>query len=86
MNSPGNKFVDNFGSTELKPLLPVFLRGAHIMYAHTLFQKCSGQGYLSDWAAKKFSSVAAKNDFFEAAGRELSAEATPERVLERIQK
>lgn len=83
MNSPGNKFVDNFGSAELAPLLPVFLRGAHIMYAHTLFQKCSGRGYLSDWAAKKFSSVAAKNNFFEAAGRELPAEATPEQILER---
>jgi hypothetical protein len=84
MNSPGNKFVDNFGSAELKPLLPVFLRGAHILYAHTLFRKCSGNGYVGDWAAKKFPSVAAKNDFFEAAGRDLPADATTEQVLERM--
>ncbi len=84
MNSPGNKFVDNFDSAELKPLLPVFLRGAHILCAHTLFRKCSGNGYLGDWAAKKFASVAAKNDFFEAAGRDLPADATTEQVLERM--
>ncbi len=84
MNSPGNKFVDNFDSAELKPLLPIFLRGAHILYAHTLFQKYAAQGYLSDWAAKKFPTVAAKNDFFEAAGRELPADATAEQVLERM--
>ena len=27
MNSPGNKFVDSFETAELKPLVPVFLRG-----------------------------------------------------------
>ena len=86
MNSPGNKFVDNFDSAELRPLLPAFLKGAHILYAHTLFRKCSGNGYLSDWAAKKFASVAAKNDFFEAAGRELPADATDKQVVERMQK
>jgi hypothetical protein len=84
MNSPGNKFVDNFTSAELAPLLPVFQRGAHILYAHTLFRKCSGHGYLGDWAAKKFASAAAKNEFFEAAGRELPADATNEQVLERM--
>ena len=83
MNSPGNKFVDNFGSAELKPLLPIFLKGAHIMYAHSMFRKCSGRGYLGGWATKKFASIAAKNDFFEAAGRELPADATCEQVFER---
>jgi hypothetical protein len=86
MNSPGNKFVDNFGSAELKPLLPVFRKGAHILYAHTLFRKCSGNGCVGDWAAKKFATVAAKNDFFEVAGRELPATATDEQVLERMRK
>jgi len=84
MNSPGNKFVDNFDSAELRPLLPVFLRGAHIVFAHTLFRKYSGHGYLGEWAEKRFPCVAAKNDFFEAAGRELPADATREQVLERM--
>ncbi|MCX7887500.1 MAG: hypothetical protein N3B01_09650 [Verrucomicrobiae bacterium] len=85
MNSPGNKFVDDFDSEELKPLLPVFLKGAHIFFAHTLFQRFAGKGYLSEWAAKRFSTVAAKNAFYEAAGRELPPDATAEQVLKRIQ-
>ena len=35
MNAPGNKFVDNFAAAELQPLVPVFLKGAHIVYAHS---------------------------------------------------
>jgi hypothetical protein len=69
MNAPGNKFVDDFDSAELKPLLPVFLRGAHIVYAHTVLQRQAGLGYLSDWAKKNFLTVAAKNAFFEELGR-----------------
>jgi hypothetical protein len=71
MNSPGNKFVDSFETAELKPLLPVFLRGAHIFYAHSVLQRQSGLGYLSAWAARTFGAVPAKNDFFERLGREL---------------
>ena len=75
MNAPGNKFVDNFASAELKPLVPVFLKGAHIAYAHSVLQRWHGHGYLSDWARQKFASVAEKNDYFEKLGREL----TPDR-------
>lgn len=71
MNAPGNKFVDSFGTAELKPLLPVFLKGAYIIYAHSVLQRESGLGYLSDWAKKHFQSVAAKNEFFEKLGRRL---------------
>ena len=74
MNSPGNKFVDSFETAELKPLLPVFLRGAHIFYAHSVLQRQSGLGYLSAWAAKTFGTVPAKNEFFERLGRELQPE------------
>lgn len=72
MNSPGNKFVDSFETAELKPLVPVFLRGAHIFYAHSVLQRQSAMGYLSHWAAGTFTSTAAKNDFFERLGRELT--------------
>ena len=71
MNAPGNKFVDDFSTAELKPLAPVFLKGALIVYTHSVLQRESGLGYLSDWAKKSFANTAAKNDFFEKLGREL---------------
>jgi len=96
MNSPGNKFVDSFGTAELQPLVPVFLRGAHVVYAHSVLQRQSGLGYPSDWAKKTFPNVAAKNEFFEKLGRELqpatedrlrglTAAATPEQILAKLQ-
>ena len=75
MNAPGNKFVDAFDTAELKPLMPVFLKGAHIAYAHSVLQRQAGRGYLSPWALQHFPSVAEKNDYFEQLGREL----TPDR-------
>ncbi|HUB87353.1 MAG TPA: hypothetical protein VMB22_05640 [Verrucomicrobiae bacterium] len=95
MNAPGNKFVDDFTTAELKPFAPVFLKGAHIIYAHSVLQRESGLGYLSDWAKKNFKSAAAKNDFFGRLGRQLQpagedqlrnlpATATPESILDRI--
>lgn len=79
MNAPGNKFVDSFETAELKPLVPVFLRGAHIVYAHSVLQRQSGLGYLSSWAAKTFATLTLKNKFFEKLGRELQP-ATEERL------
>jgi hypothetical protein len=95
MNSPGNKFVDSFATAELKPLVPVFLRGAHIVYAHSVLQRQSGLGYLSAWAKTTFPTAAAKNNFFEQLGRELqpatearlsglTAEASPAQLLAKI--
>jgi hypothetical protein len=95
MNSPGNKFVDSFGTAELAPLVPVFLRGAHIIYGHSVLQRQSGLGYLSPWAKKTFTAIKAKNEFFERLGRELqpasedrlrglTAEATPDQILAKI--
>jgi len=92
MNAPGNKFVDSFDSAELKPLLPTFLKGASIVYAHSVLQRESGLGYLSDWAASTFPSLAGRNAFFEALGRRLEpaaegrlagipADASPESIL-----
>lgn len=71
MNAPGNKFVDAFDSAELKPLAPVFLKGAHIVYAHSALQRESGLGYLSGWAEKSFPTTTDKNEFFEELGRKL---------------
>jgi hypothetical protein len=74
---------------------PVFLRGAYIVYAHSVLQRQSGLGYLSPWAKKMFPTVSAKNEFFEKLGRELkpgkegglrglTADATPLRVMARL--
>jgi hypothetical protein len=71
MNSPGQKFVDNFETAELSPLVPVFLKGAHIVYAHSVLQQKCGFGYTSDWAKKNFKSTADKNEFFEELGSSL---------------
>lgn len=74
MNSPGNKFVDSFETAELAPFVPVFLKGAHIVYAHSVLQRHAGLGYLSTWARKHFPTVAARNEFFSTLGRLLSPE------------
>ena len=79
----------------MKPLVPVVLKGAHIVYAHSVLQRESGLGYLSGWAKKSFANAAAKNDFFEKLGRQLQPakedslhglppDVTPENVLARI--
>jgi hypothetical protein len=74
MNSPGQKFVDDFASKELEPLVPVFLKGAHIIYAHSVLQGKCGLGYTSGWAKKNFKNVAGKNKFFEQLGSLLKPE------------
>jgi len=95
MNAPGQKFVDDFSSAELKPLAPVFLRSAYIIYAHSVLQRAGGLGYISEWAKAQFASVAAKNDFFAAAGRALrpgaeeklgalDADVSPRQLLARL--
>ena len=71
MNSPGQKFVDDFDAPELKPLLPVFLRGAQIAYAHTVLQRKAGLGYTSKWANANFKDKSGKNQFFYLLGNAL---------------
>ena len=71
MNSPGQKFVDDFDTEELSPLVPVFLKGAQIFYAHSVLQQQCGLGYTSEWAKKNFESVAEKNEFFQTVGSSL---------------
>ena len=95
MNSPGQKFVDNFETAELSPLVPVFLKGAHIVYAHSVLQQKCGLGYTSDWAGKNFKSAAEKNEFFQQLGsslepqheyrlRDLSEDITTKGILDMI--
>ena len=74
MNSPGQKFVDSFDTEELSGLVPIFLKGAHIVYAHSVLQQKCGLGYTSKWAEKIFQSTAEKNKFFESLGSLLEPE------------
>jgi hypothetical protein len=93
MNSPGQKLVDSFETEELAPVHPVFLRGAHILHAHSTLQKYGNMGYLSDWAKSHFNHGKEKNDFYDKFGEifsprgdlklqdSLSSEKGPEEVL-----
>jgi len=68
MNSPGQKFVDDFTTQELAPLLPAFLQSAYIVYAHSVLQQQCGFGYTSSWADQHFGTAERKNVFFEEVG------------------
>jgi hypothetical protein len=95
MNSPGQKFVDDFDSQQLSPLLPVFLKGAYIVYAHSVLQQTAGLGYTGNWAKNNFQSPAEKNEFFHKLGgliqpqnqdilTDLTEGATPQQILDKI--
>ncbi len=71
MNSPGQKFVDDFKTKELSQFVPLFLKGAYIVYAHSVLQRQCGLGYTSEWAKKNFVGTSEKNDFFREVGEKL---------------
>lgn len=96
MNSPGQRFVDQFETAELSPFVPVFLKGARIVYAHSVLQRLGKKGYCSPWAGKQFGSITEKNQFFEEVGKRLSPSAEsrlvdglkqtkPEKILQQIE-
>ncbi len=95
MNSPGQKFVDDFESPELRPLVPAFLKGAYTAYGHMLLQRAAGLGYTSAWATRRFRARDEKNEFYETVGRlgdpagapplqGLDESATPETILREL--
>jgi hypothetical protein len=95
MNSPGQKLVDDFGSPELAPLLPVFLRSAHIVYAHSVLQRARGLGYTSTWAKTRFPDVRERLEFYRLVGsslhpaaegclEEIGGDPLPRQILEQV--
>lgn len=95
MNRPGQKLVDDFASPELAPLAPVFLKGAYLVYAHSVLQRGSGKGYTSEWARRSLPKVTERNEFYQALGRDLTPaqedvlvdlpeRVTPEQILSRM--
>lgn len=74
LNKFGQKFVDDFDTPELKPFVDDFLRGASIIYGHTLLQQRDGMGYTSSKSKKRFGDDrAARNDFFATAGEKFTS-------------
>jgi len=95
MNAHGQKFVDAFETDELKPLVPVFMRGARILYAHTALQRFDRFGYIGEWADKHLPDRVKRNEFFDKLGRKLcparesrlagiTPATTPDEVLARL--
>ncbi len=95
MNSAGQPFVDDFGSAELQPLAPAFVKAAYAIYAHSVLQGRAGMGYTSEWAAKHFPDRADRNEFFGEVGLRLRPSEedalgdlhpgiTPKAVLDRL--
>jgi hypothetical protein len=95
MNSYGQKFVDDFECAELRPLVPVFQRGARILYAHTALQRAGHFGYLGDWADRNLPDRAERNNYFETLGRlltpsrehllnQLNSQETAEDIMRRV--
>jgi hypothetical protein len=96
MNSPGQKFVDDFECEELAPVAPIFLDGARTVYGHSVLQRAAGLGYLSEWAERHFPDRRARNQFFCEVGATLAPEqedrlrgvdeaVAPDAVLSRVQ-
>jgi hypothetical protein len=77
MNAPGNRFVDRFESDALRPFWPVFREGAMIVFAHTVLQAAGEMGYLSDWARRRFPSLAQRNEWFAEAGSRIPPSRVP---------
>jgi hypothetical protein len=95
MNSPGQKLVDDFGSSELARLLPVFLKSAHIVYAHSVLQRARGLGYTSMWAKARFPDVRERLEFYRLVGsslhpaaeehlEEIGGDPLPRQILEKV--
>ncbi|MFI4910463.1 MAG: PHP domain-containing protein [Sedimentisphaeraceae bacterium JB056] len=93
MNSPGLKFVDDFKSKELSPLIEPFWCGAMIVYAHSVLMRNAGIGYIGKWAEQKFDDINAKNEFFVELGelltpeketllKDIASDVSPEQIID----
>lgn len=72
LNAPGQKFVDNLDTPELKPYYQLFLDGAHIAYAHTILEKTAGMGFTSYWSRNYFASNKERYEFFKEIGERMT--------------
>jgi len=71
MNSATQPLVDHFDAPEMKPHVPAFLEGAHILWGHSLLLRHGGFGYVSPQAEAAFGrDVARKYAFFREVGEQ----------------
>lgn len=84
MNAPGQKFVDDFDSRELAPYRALFLRHAHLLYAHTMQERYWQRGFLSDWAKTTYPDISARMDVFTALGEAVRPEPDEDRFREAL--
>jgi len=80
MNSPGQKWVDDFEAPELAPVKDSFIRGALTIYGHTRMQRLWEMGATSEWAEENFPDWISRVRFFEDAGRLIPPEWTSQAV------
>jgi hypothetical protein len=73
MNSPGQKWVDDFDAPELSPVKDSFIRGALTIYGHTRMQRLWEMGATSTWAETNFTDWISRVRFYEDAGRLIPA-------------
>jgi hypothetical protein len=97
MNSPGQRWVDDFNALELEPLRQQFIDGAYFIYGHTILQRAANLGYLSPWAKSNLPSRRERNAFYTLLGqrvppgqegmailKNIPLEMTPKGILEKF--
>ncbi|NLX60035.1 MAG: hypothetical protein GXY74_13215 [Phycisphaerae bacterium] len=69
LNAPGLKFVDDFGSEALAPVVDSFLFGADVLVGHTASVLAGDGGYLDKAVVGRFRTTADRNAHFAQYGR-----------------
>lgn len=67
-NKPGQRFVDDFEASPMKPHWPTFLEGAQIMVGHSRLLRYADVGYIDEAATSEFPKRAERNRFFAEVG------------------
>ena len=68
LNKPGQRFVDDFESSALKPFAPTFLDGARVLVGHTRLLRYADLSYTDEAAAAEYPNRAERNAAFAAVG------------------
>jgi len=86
MNIHGQKFADDFGDPDLRPVGDYLIFSAQVFYGHTVLQRQAGLGYLSDWTTQHLAALDRRNEFYALIGRTIrpSCEARLGPLTERV--
>ncbi len=93
-NKPGQRKVDDFADEHLRPAMKDFLKGANVLFGHTLLLRYANYAYSDQRAKEEFPERARRNDFFASVGalpvppaalrQTFAEESDPEKNLDRI--